>query len=85
MRTVSKYGRRLRPRSRDRPLRQRRSGPKKNAPGNNPERPTAESFLEPAHFGMITASITWITPLSQTMSVLITFALSTFTPFLAST
>ena len=32
------------------------------------------------YLGMITVSITWITPLSATMSVLMTLALSTITP-----
>ncbi len=35
-------------------------------------------------FGIITASITWITPLSATMSAFVTLALSTITPFMAS-
>lgn len=32
------------------------------------------------YLGMMTVSITWITPLSATMSVLVTLALSTITP-----
>ena len=32
------------------------------------------------YFGMMTVSITWITPLSATMSVAVTLALSTVTP-----
>lgn len=34
----------------------------------------------PDYLGMITVSSTWITPLSATMSVVVTFALFTFTP-----
>jgi len=47
-------------------------------------RPSEQVLVLP-YLGMMTESITWITPLSATMSVAVTLALSTFTPPLVET